>query len=206
MMIWWWFAKQQTCFEEIFSFESHSPLTVFPPWKYSWANTHGKFLQQRTQLVTQAFFSLPLHQISDGHKKWDVTRSIKHICKVMEGNVFSHVCLSVSQSFHGGCSHMTITHDALDLTGQGPPPPVTQTWDLTAQDTSVGLSAISNSFEILVMFSTIHSFSGMNEWLINNKSMDSPIDTLTCSYVLNTLETHGWHSQVTDLCAIINSG
>ena len=30
-------------------------------------------------------------------------------------------------------------------------------------------------------------------------------DTLTCSYVLNVLETHEWHSQVTDLCTIINS-
>ena len=39
-----------------------------------------------------------------------------------EGNVFSHV--SVILSVHrGGGSHVTITHDALDLTTQGLPDP-----------------------------------------------------------------------------------
>ena len=70
----------------------------------------------------------------------------------------------------------------------------------------VALSAISNSFEIFDVFTTFCSFSSIYEWLINNKSMDPPIDTLTCSYVLNMLETHEWHSQVTDLYAIIYSG
>ena len=36
--------------------------------------------------------------------------------------------------------------------------------------------------------------------------MESPIDIYTCLYVLNMLETNEWHSQVTDLCAIINAG
>ena len=37
--------------------------------------------------------------------------------KLWEGNVFTHVCLSVQK----GGPHMTITRDALDLTEQGPP-------------------------------------------------------------------------------------
>ena len=39
--------------------------------------------------------------------------------KLREGNVFSHVC----QSTGGGGSHVTIIHDALDLTVQGSPGP-----------------------------------------------------------------------------------
>ena len=38
--------------------------------------------------------------------------------KLREGNVFSRVCLSI----HRGGSLATITHDALDLTVQGPSP------------------------------------------------------------------------------------
>ena len=63
---------------------------------------------------------------------------------MQEGNAFSHVCLSVILS--GGCPHVTITHDALDLTIQGnprpwppidmgshytgTPPPLPRKWDL----------------------------------------------------------------------------
>ena len=41
--------------------------------------------------------------------------------KLLEGNVFSHVCLSV-YLFTGGGSHITITHDALSITTQGHSP------------------------------------------------------------------------------------
>ena len=40
--------------------------------------------------------------------------------KLWEGNVFAGVCLSVIL-FGGAGSHMTITHDAFDLTSEGPP-------------------------------------------------------------------------------------
>ena len=40
--------------------------------------------------------------------------------KLQEGNIFSRVCLSVILS--GKVSHVTITHDALDLTVQDPHP------------------------------------------------------------------------------------
>ena len=44
--------------------------------------------------------------------------------------------------------------------GPGPPgPPL----DLHLHQQTVAISAISNSFEILIMFATIHSFSRMNE-------------------------------------------
>ena len=55
--------------------------------------------------------------------------------ELREGNVFVHVYPSVSLSVHrGGGPCMTITHDALDLTVQGPypcPPPKkrNQAWD-----------------------------------------------------------------------------
>ena len=44
--------------------------------------------------------------------------------KLREGNVFSRVCPSVSHSVggEGRGPHVTITHDILDLTIQGPPP------------------------------------------------------------------------------------
>ena len=52
-------------------------------------------------------------------------RSTTFYCPPMrlcEGNVFSHVCPSVSHSVHRRVSHVTITHVALDLTIQEPPP------------------------------------------------------------------------------------
>ena len=42
--------------------------------------------------------------------------------EVGEGNVFSHVCLSVCVSTRG--SRVIITHDALDLTVQAPSQPM----------------------------------------------------------------------------------
>ena len=43
--------------------------------------------------------------------------------KLWEANIFSRVCLSVSLSTGGGVpSHVTITHDALDLTKYTPNP------------------------------------------------------------------------------------
>ena len=54
--------------------------------------------------------------------------------KLREGNIFIIVCPSISLSMWG--SHMTIIHDSLDLTVQGPPSghgisePSTQSWPL----------------------------------------------------------------------------
>ena len=50
--------------------------------------------------------------------------------KLQDGNLFSLVCPSFCPG--AGESHVTITHDALDLTIQGPPPPT----DLTGQGPS----------------------------------------------------------------------
>ena len=40
--------------------------------------------------------------------------------KLQEGNVFSHICLSLCPQ--GGGSHVSITHEELDLTVHAPPP------------------------------------------------------------------------------------
>ena len=42
------------------------------------------------------------------------------VTKLWEGNVFRHVCLSAILSTGEG-SYVTIIHDALNLTMQGPP-------------------------------------------------------------------------------------
>ena len=68
---------------------------------------------------------------------------------------------------------------------------------------TVAISAITNSFEILNILSTIHSFSSIHEWLINNNSVEFPNDTYNWSYRLIALEIHEWLSQVTDLLTII---
>ena len=67
---------------------------------------------------------------------------------------------------------------------------------------TVVISAISNSFEILNMLTTIHSFSSKHEWLINNSIYEFPIDTIPSSYVWIMLATLEWPSQVTDLSAM----
>ena len=55
--------------------------------------------------------------------------------KLRKGNVFSRVCLSVSLT--KGSPHVTITHDTLDLTTQGPPASPTTYSNLFDLDTSL---------------------------------------------------------------------
>ena len=78
---------------------------------------------------------------------------------------------------------------------------ILQTFNLQRKG-NVVISAISNSFEIMNMLTTIHSFSSKHEWLINNSVYEFPIDTIPSSYVWIMLATLEWPSQVTDLLAM----
>ena len=74
-------------------------------------------------------------QTTKSTKIWLISQS--YYCrlptKLREGNVFSHVCRSISHSVHRWL-HMIITHEELDLTVQGHPNPVLfWTWNLVAQ-------------------------------------------------------------------------
>ena len=105
-----------------FAFEKKIPLTAtigrYSTHVGSWVkwNWDTSLFLWKDHNVTCSKFSISLFW--NKQKKW-----------LRKGNVFSRVCLSTEVGMGG--SHVTITHDALDLSLQGPHP--FQIWDLTFQ-------------------------------------------------------------------------
>ena len=105
-----------------------SPLKPLMPLKKSYLTVDDPV--QPAELVHDQsrhvhFFS-PIYYRSTGREiGWRNTDNYVHfkhfITGLREGNVFTCVCPSVSQSVHGG-PHVTIAHDALDFTVQGASP------------------------------------------------------------------------------------
>ena len=75
-----------------------------------------------------------LHLISTASGLREISYIYCPPTKLQESNSFSRDCPSVSHSVHGEGSDVIITHDALDLSIQEPPPgPTRWTWDPTVQ-------------------------------------------------------------------------
>ena len=93
--------------------------------RYAWKLISLKF---KTEHTPKTWNKMPVYFPDSANKEKHIYRPST---KLREGNVFSHVCPSFSPQMGGagpgGGSHVTSTHDALDLTIQRPPNPAPQT-------------------------------------------------------------------------------
>ena len=108
-----------------------------PAWRVASLWRTGRALYCRTATVKHNTMNVEDATVYISSLQLQVTWISYIYCpptKLQGSNSFSRDCPSVSHSVHGEGSDVIITHDALDLTIQEPPPgPVRWTWDPTVQ-------------------------------------------------------------------------